>query len=328
VAVEYRLMRAEEERVVLGMWGEPAYQAARLATDPAARAHTYVAAAPDGSILSALHYLVTVRRDAAGAPRRVGEIDSVVTVAAARRQGHATRLVRLALEALRAAGCDWSLLVATAEGRPLYERHGWRCYPERWRRGTVTGALPDGDGRYAVRPLDPQREPAGWDRIAAVDVAFNRERPLTVVRDAAYWRGYAAWRVGNWIADEGLVIFGAFRREAEPRLCGFAFAEYYPPAFQVRDLGVLPDAPGAAAALLAAVAAEASRRGIPPAGRLYLPEEPAIDAALDRLFGPTLHAGQDEGQLMARPIAADFAERELDAIFDAPGAHFSAIDVF
>ena len=28
-------MRTEEERVVLGMWGEPAYQAARLATDPA-----------------------------------------------------------------------------------------------------------------------------------------------------------------------------------------------------------------------------------------------------------------------------------------------------
>lgn len=326
--VEYRLMRAEDERDVLSLWGDPAYQAARLATDPAARAHTHVAVAPDGAVLSALHYLVTVRRDATGAPRRVGEVDSVVTRAEARRQGHATRLLLWALDALQAAGCAWSLLVATDEGRPLYERHGWRCYPEPWRRGTVTGGLPQGERRYAVRPFDPRREPAGWDQIAAVDAAFNRGRPLTVVRDPAYWRGYAAWRVGNWIATEGLVIVGAFCGEADPRLCGFAFAEFYPSAFQVRDLGVLPEEPGAALAVLNAVAAEARRRGIPLAGRMYLPQEPAIDGALDRLFGPTLHGGQDQGHLMARAIAVDFTERHLDALFGAPGAHFSAIDIF
>jgi GNAT superfamily N-acetyltransferase len=328
LTVEYRLMRAEEERVVLGMWGEPAYQAARLATDPAAHAHTYVAAASDGTILSTLHYHVTVRRDATGTPRRVGEIDSVVTRAEARRQGHATRLLLLALDALLAAGCDWSLLVATDEGRPLYERHGYRCYGEPWRRGAVTGPLPQGDSRYLVRPYDPLQEPAGWDQIAAVDLAFNRRRPLTIVRDVEYWRTYAAWRVGNWIADEGLVIFGAFRGDADPALCGFAFAEFYPPAFQVRDAGVLAEEPGAMPAVLTQVAAEARRRGSPLAGRMYLPREPPIDAALEQLFGPTLYAGQDQGHVMARPIAADFRQRDLDAIFAAPGAHFSAVDVF
>ena len=179
-----------------------------------------------------------------------------------------------------------------------------------------------------MRTYDPRQEPSGWDQLATVDVAFNRRRPLTVVRDAAYWRGYAAWRVGNWITDEGLVIFGAFRREAESRLCGFAFAEFYPPAFQVRDMGVLPEESGATLALLTEVAAEAGRRGIPLAGRIYLPQEPPIDAALDRLFGPTLYAGQDQGHVMARTIAADFTKRQLDAIFAAPGAHISAIDVF
>jgi ribosomal protein S18 acetylase RimI-like enzyme len=335
MTIDYRRMRAEEERAVLSLWSEvfatpdPGYQAARFATDPDARAHTFVAVAPDATVLAALHYRVTFRRDAGGLPRPVGEIDSVATRAEARRQGHATRLLLLALEALQEAGCDWSLLVATGEeSRRLYERHGWRCYGEPWRRGTIGGANPSDDGRYAVRPFDPLRQPDGWEQIAAVDLAFNRGRPLTVVRDAAYWRGYAALRVGTWIATEGLVILGAFRKADDRRLCGYAMAEFYPSAFQVRDLAVLPEERDATLPLLTAVAAEARRRGIPPTARLYLPQEPSIDAALDRLFGPTLHAGQDWGHLMARPIAPHVTEWHLDAIFAAPGAVFSAIDLF
>ena len=179
-------MRAEEKGVVLGMFGAPTYQAARFATDPAPHDHTYVAVASDSTILSTLHYLVTVRRDIIGRPHLVGMIDSVGTRAEARRQGHATRLLQLAVDALQTAGCDWSLLVATDEGRPLYERYGWQCYGEPWRRGTVAGALPAGDPRYVAQPYDPLNEPDGWDQIAAVDEAFNCLRPLTVVRDAAY----------------------------------------------------------------------------------------------------------------------------------------------
>jgi GNAT superfamily N-acetyltransferase len=302
---------------------------ARFATDPDARAHTVVAATPDGTILAALHYRVAFRCDAGGAPLPVGELDSVATRADARRQGHATRLLLLALDALLDAGCDWSLLVATGEdSRQLYERHGWRCYPEPWRRGTVTGTLPRDDRRYLVRTFDPLREPAGWSQIAAVDVAFNRGRPLTVVRNAAYWRGYAALRVGAWITTEGLVIFAAFREPDDQHLCGYAMAEFYPPGFQVRDMAVLPEESGATLALLTAVAAEARRRGIPLSGQLYLPREPQIDAEVERLFGSTLHAGQDRGHVMARTIAPHLTDRQLDAIFSAPGAIFSAIDLF
>jgi GNAT superfamily N-acetyltransferase len=305
MTIDYRRMRAEEEPAVLALWSQvfatPAagYQAARFATDPGARAHTFVAVAPDAAVLAALHYRMAFRRDADGTPRPVGELDSVATRADARRQGHAGRLISLALEALRDAGCDWALLVATGEASRLYERYGWRCYPETWRRGTIAGALPQDDGRYLVRPFDVLQEPAGWERIAAVDVAFNRGRPLTVVRDAAYWRDYAALRVGAWIAAEGLTIFAAFRPPDDRRLCAYAMAEFYPSAFQVRDMAVLPEERDAALPLLASVAVEAGRRGIPLSGRLYVPQEPAIDAALDRLFGPTLHAGQDRGQLMA-----------------------------
>ncbi len=333
MAIEYRLMRAEDKRAVLSLWSEVygytyEEQATRFASDPAAQRHTYVAVAADGTVLSTLHYRLSRRRDATGAPRLVGEVDSVTTRADARRQGHATRLLRMALDALRRDGCDWSLLVATEDGRPLYERYGWRCYGEPWRRGTILGELPRTTGAFVVRPYDPLSASEGWDPIAAVDVAFNRRRPLTVVRNAAYWRGYAALRVGTWIATEGLVIFAAFRGAADPRALGYAMAEFYPDAFQVRDIGALPEEAGVPLALLTAIAAEARRRGIPLAGRMYLPQEPPIDAALDRLFGPTLHAGQDDGHLMARPIASGFTEQQLDAIFTAPDAHFSAIDLF
>ncbi len=179
-----------------------------------------------------------------------------------------------------------------------------------------------------MRPYDPRQEPGGWDRIAAVDVAFNHRRPLTVVRDAKYWRAFAALRISDWMTNEGLVIYAAFRGEAAPRLCGFALAEFYPPGFQVRDMGVLPEEPDATLALLTTVAAEAGRRGIPLSARIYLPHEPQIDAALDRLLGPSLHAGEDRGHLMARAVGAGFTDRQLDAIFATPSAHLSAIDLF
>lgn len=332
MGVDYRLMRAGEERETLLLWcrspDDLDYQLARLVTDLDPYAHTFVAVTSDGTILSTLHYRMSVRYDAAGIPRRVGEIDSVVTRAEARRQGHASRLLLLALEALRSAGCAWSLLVATDEGRPLYERYGWKCVPERWRRGTVTSVLAPAHKHYTIRPYDPCHESAGWEALARVDIAFNERRPLTVVRDLAFWHDYAAMRVGTWMRDEGLVIFAAFRKEGEPDMCGYAMAEFYPPCFQVRDLGVLPSESGAALALLTAVAAEAQRRGIPLAARLYLPEEPAIDQALDHLLGTTLHNGADQGHLMACPLADDFTERQLEELFAAPNAHLSAIDLF
>jgi GNAT superfamily N-acetyltransferase len=330
--VDYRLMHASEARAVRDLWSrspdDHSCQAARFATDPTAHAHTYVAVDPDGTILSTLHYQVRLRNDATGMPHLVGELDSVATHVSARRQGHATRLLQLAIDALQTAGCDWALLVATDAGRPLYARAGWQCYPEPWRRGMVTGALPPADGQYVVRPYVPFQEPAGWNPIARVDMAFNHHRPLVVVRDLAYWRDYAALRVSTWMTTEGLVIFAAFRQGADGSLCGYALAEFYSPGFQVRDLAVLPEEPGATLGLLIAVAAEAQRRGIPLAGRIYLPQEPSIDTVLDRLFDATLHTGADRGQLMARTIKVDFTERQVHAIFTAPGAHFSAIDLF
>jgi ribosomal protein S18 acetylase RimI-like enzyme len=115
MSADYRLMRAEEAREVLALWcrspDDLEYQLARFATDPDPYAHTFVAVASDGTVLSTLHERVSTRHDAAGIPRRVGEIGSVATPVETRRQGHASRLLLLALghcRARAAPGRCWS----------------------------------------------------------------------------------------------------------------------------------------------------------------------------------------------------------------------------
>jgi GNAT superfamily N-acetyltransferase len=334
MTVNYRLIHPKEVPSLLDLWGQGseeyrAYQAARFASDAAAYDHTYVAVLPDGAIISTIHYLVARRWDVTRQLRLVGEIDSVGTRPEARRQGHAQQLLRLVLAALARAGCDWALLNTTEMARPLYERHGWRCFPEPWRRGTVVGETSHSSDSYFVRPFDPRSEPDGWAHLATIDIAFNHARPLAVMRDTAYWQNYAALRVGNWIATEGLIIYAAFRSSDDPQPCGYAMGEFNPGVFfQIRDLGVLPSETAAIPALLNAVAQEARRRGDPLVGRMFLPQEPAIDTALAQMFGATLEYCQNHGSLMARTISAQFSDQQLDAIFAAPGATLSAIDLF
>lgn len=334
MTIDYRPIRSKEVPALLDVWGQNseadrAYQAARFASDPAACDHTYIAVLPDGTIVSTIHYLVTRRWDATGQMRLVGLVDSVGTRPDMRRQGHAQHLLLLVLAALEREGCDWSFLSTSEMARPLYERHGWRYFPELWRRGTVIGERPHTPDTYFVRPFDPRNEPDGWARLATVDIAFNQTRPLAVVRDAAYWQNYAALRVGNWITTEGLILYAAFRAVDDPQLCGYAMGEFNPGVFfQIRDLGVLPTTTAAIPALLDAVAQEAQRRGDPPVGRMFLPQEPAIDTALAQMFGATLEHGQNHGSLMARTIGSQFTDQQLDATFAAPGATLSAIDLF
>jgi predicted acetyltransferase len=333
MTVDYRLMHAEEVPAVIQFWSQSfdmpeAYQAARFASDPHACDHTYVAVFPDGTLASTLHYRLVQRYDATAQLRLVGEIDSVSTRPQARRQGHAQRLLHMALVDLERAGCDWSLLVSTEMGRPLYERNGWRCYPEPWRLVTMT-TLPDSPMSYHVRPFDPLHEEAGWARLATVDLAYHHARPLTVVRDSDYWQRYAALRVGNWMIEEGLVIYAALRSADDPQLYGYAMAEFNPGAFfQIRDLSVLPSETTAISALISAVAHEAHKRTIPLVGRLFLPDEPATTTALAQLRGTTTIHRQNEGMLMARPIGSQFSDQDVDGLFAAPGAFLSCIDLF
>ncbi len=104
---------------------------------------------------------------------------------------------------------------------------------------------------YTVRRYDPRYEPAGWERLATVYAAYNAARPLTVVRDLAYWRGYAAWMFSDWLTHDQTVFFVATRGADAHDLCGYVLVHFYdaayarqqwgsPPWLFVSELGVCP----------------------------------------------------------------------------------------
>src|SRR5437867_2066479 len=161
MAVEYRNMRPEDEDMVFDlrkqMWGWPSREHVRQSAylDPLYLRHTFVAVAGDGMLLSSLRYWLRDIRDAGGTPRLVGCVASVATVESARRQGHARRLMQMALETMREEGCAWSLLLSSEMGKPLYEGLGYHVQTAPYYQGLLSGGLPESRGRYAVQRLEP-----------------------------------------------------------------------------------------------------------------------------------------------------------------------------
>ncbi len=280
---------------------------------------TRVAVAEDGVLLSIVHYWRQDMRGADGSLQRVGRVSHVFTRPNMRRQGHAARLLELTIAAMRADGCRWSILATTDEGRPLYERYGWRPLPIRQTVCTFLGERPPLSDSYVVRPYDPVHAPDGWAAIAPIYDAYNAVRPLTIVRNAAYWRHYAI-RVDRWLsAGYGAVRIA--RRAGDDRhlypcayvLAGFS-AEY---GVRLAELGALPRDEDALSPLLAVVASCVTERGM--AGRpSTLPRDPQLREVLIAMCSGM--AEQRDPDWMIRPSAPDVDAQALLALPDAPGA--------
>jgi hypothetical protein len=90
---------------------------------------------------------------------------------------------------------------------------------------------------------------------------------------------------------------------------------------------VQPDGEAAIAHLLNAVSDVLRRRNLPQQGRVHLPHEPAVDAALGQFFTESLHEAHD-AFLLARPIGDDITETQLAALFAHPSAIFWLIDEY
>jgi hypothetical protein len=95
--------------------------------------------------------------------------------------------------------------------------------------------------------------------------------------------------------------------------------------FFVSEIGVRASDEAASAALLAAVAEEATRRGVLK-GEWMLPQTSTIAAALEHLCGQTLKQIEADF-IMARPIAPDVASSQVEATFAAPGAIWWRLDM-
>src|SRR5262245_8312952 len=184
--VSYRLMEPAEESAVLSLWSAVfdvpyTQEQQRFTSDLHRYQTTFVAVASDGTMLSTAHYRVYERRDVDGTPRRVGELDPIATRSDAQRQGHATRLITMALDAMQQDQCDWSILEASEAGRPLYQRLGWQAFPMRYRRGTLSDQQTHRPPSYHTRRYEPSGDAQDWAQFARLDTAYNQTRPLTVV---------------------------------------------------------------------------------------------------------------------------------------------------
>jgi GNAT superfamily N-acetyltransferase len=330
--VTYRRMHQAEEPTVLALWSAvfnvPYIQEEqRFTSDPHRYQTTFVAVAADGTILSTAHYRVYERRDAAGTPRRVGELDPIATRPDAQRKGHATRLITCAIDAMQQDGCDWSILETSEAGRPLYVRLGWHAFPMRYRRGALADQRPVCPPSYHTRRYDLPLGAQDWAQFASLYTVYNATRPLTVVRNLAYWQQFTTVRLMQHITHEQLQIFGAWSDDNAAQLSGYILAHFFDFAFLVTEIGVLPDDPFAITALFAAVGEEATLRGL-RYGEVDLPYESLLDARIADLFGASLHLSDANTRIMARPINPGFGAEQLAAVFQAPNAFYSGIDHF
>ncbi len=129
-------------------------------------------------------------------------ISMVLVRPALRRQGHASALMRWAVESLQARGVGCLALDATPAGRPVYARMGFR---DAW--GLARWLLPVPlatplavQPATAVRPLRAQ----DWSAVLALDLAgFGAPRPALLHSFAARLPQAA------WVAEAGGRIIGA-----------------------------------------------------------------------------------------------------------------------
>lgn len=318
--IVYRPARVEDTDALVGLWvaanpgTDPEQWRAEWLCIPDAAASTFVATTSGDRVASVVHFALHDLRDEAGTPHRVGGVSRIATHPDFCRQGHAGRLLGRALQAMEATGCLWSLLDTSEEGRPLYERLGWRAFPTSYRQGGLATPLSRTPHPYALRVRDPFREANGWEELARIHAAYNAIRPLTKVRDLHYWRNLFALGIRRW---EGALVLTAGDPSSRERPVGYIIAHIGERGFLVAEAGCLPGHDAALVALLEEVAARSLARG-GSGGRFHLPREPVIDATLARLL-TAIHQG-DVDTLMARPLSPVFDDAAIRAIFEAPGA--------
>lgn len=313
-----------EEEAVVDLWAaslpvDRAQLVHQYRADPLRRGRTLVAAGPDGTVLSAVAYSPRDLRDAEGRPVRVGGISAVATRPDERGQGHARKLLALAVESMRREGCLWSLLFT--ESNDYYERLGWQTIQTSYREGLLSSERVDRAHGYSVRRYDPAREPEGWEPLSKLYDAYNASRALSLVRSLEYWRGYLA---PAFTAPTALVLV-ARRPPDGASIDGYLLAHMLDEALIVTEIGLRPGLPGVASALLDGLRDEANERGI-DRGRAYVPVEPEVDIALGQAF-VGLRVGHHQA-MMALPIATDFDMDRIQGIFVAPGAIYWPSDDF
>jgi ribosomal protein S18 acetylase RimI-like enzyme len=339
--VVYRPMRPDEEAAALTLWMDVLETDAdeALSTfrdfhdDPQRFDQSYVAVADDGMLLATVCYWLRDVRDTTGQPVRIGHLYHVATHPTARRQGHAGQLLDHTIQALEALDCRWAILGARQAAVPLYARHGWQAVSRSYWRGAFAGAPLALSRPLVVRLYDPRRETAGWQPLATVYSAANAHRAGSLIRDAAYWSGYAAWMFGLYLDRYHAVLLTVIDEAHASLIRGYALVIFSEMGFEVSEIVTLPDDSDALSSLLNGIITEALQRQIPLQGQLTLPSEPHTTVLLQRFFGATLHAVDDSALYGYNPFMAHLLQaRDGGTIdvspFTAPGSLFWPLDLY
>ncbi|MET7394950.1 GNAT family N-acetyltransferase [Dactylosporangium sp. NPDC005572] len=279
------------------------------AGDPGRFPRTFVAV-DAATVLAAVYYIPRRLRAADGGAHLVGGIANVATLPTARGRGHARRLLDLALAAMAADGCAWSLLFT---GTPdVYRGSGFEPFTLRYPSGApamaggaaggAAGAAPAFSG-WTIGPGSLTE----WRGLAAAHRAFNAHRPLTTVRTADDWNR----RVPVWYAPPAELLV-AHRRG---RLGGYVVLRRTAGEVRVLEAACRPGREAALCALFAAVAEDARAAGVRRC-TARLPADPAIDAALPWLLRDPVTETDTTGML--RPLHA--APELIAAMTAVPGA--------
>jgi hypothetical protein len=215
----------------------------------------------------------------------------------------------------------------------LYEGMGYEELPSSYRRGVLSGARLEASG-YTVRRYNPEAEGGGWEALAPIYAAYNKERSMSMVRERLNW-DVIARRFEESFHGHTTAAYVALTIEGDT-LAGYALAHFstaelarrtfdLDQVFTISELGALPGQEGAIPALLDAVVGEAAPGRV--GGHLYLPRGNVVDPAIQCILGETL---QDVGDrlIMALPLSEEMGYDELRAMAQAPGAWFWFYDAF
>lgn len=163
----------------------------------------------DGRLVSAVH-IVKRTVSCGDLILTMGGIANVATLPEYRGRGYNTACLRQAVAVMEADAIDLSLLFTGIH--PHYERIGWERVPGESLTGTLRLRPESPFDYYTIRPYEERDDAA----IHLIHVAFNRRRPLTVRRSAAYWRDW----LGGWKLSLQDRVFVA---EEEGTVVGYLF---------------------------------------------------------------------------------------------------------
>ena len=176
---------------------------------------------------------------------RMGGVGSVGTDPAYRRTGHSSEVLRDTARYMRSSGYDLSILGTGIQSH--YARAGWVMYPTYSMRLTLPDTLPAVEAAYEITPCTLEKDLPALQHIYD---QFNAGRSGTTVRTEQYWKNQPKWRGYDpsmfWSASQN----------------GTAVAYLKAGKWEIRELGYVQGAEGAALALLAHLFRQAKDNGV------------------------------------------------------------------